>query len=99
MTALGLPSLSKWLEGKTPRQKWLLLFNFTNFASNSIGLRTLTDGRIYWWSYSSGVLLGTYAILLPYSIVYSICTGNVASGLNACCASGLVVSVILRFFG
>lgn len=85
--------LKNWFLNKNPKQKRLLLFNFTNSAMEFTGQRFLTDGKLFWHSYINCVLAGCYFILLPYSIVFHISQRNFGESLYPICMLGIVTSV------
>lgn len=86
-------SLKKRFLTKTPKQKWLLLFNFTNSAWEFSGQRFLTDGKLYWRSYICCALAAFYFTLLPYSSAYHISQNNFGQSLFPICMLGIITSV------
>lgn len=78
---------------KTPKQKWLILFNFTSRTLELIGLRFMNDGTIYWRSYVPGLSLVAYCLLLSYTVIYHLSSSNFKELLYPICVVGICVSV------
>lgn len=93
MIAAKFKLLKKSFLNKTPKQKWLFLFNFTNFTLKLSGQRSLADGKLNWRSYIYCVLAVVYYTLLPYSVIYHIANNNFVESLFPLCMFGVAVSV------
>lgn len=93
MYLLRYSAAKQSIANKSPKQKWQIIVDFTSFVLKIAGLSFLTEDRIYWWSYSSGLTLFIYFILAPYSVIYHIHRGDLSSALNPVCILGVCISV------
>lgn len=84
----------KWLS-KTPREKWSFCHKIGDYTLRLIGVNVYNDNSRYFFSFTTGILMSTYAILAMYTIVIYNKENNLKECLNCLCVSGLMASVCL----
>lgn len=97
LAAKMIESIKSYFSNKTPKQKWLFLFDWTRLAWEYVGQDFMTDGKLYWRSYILCVLTAIYVTLCPYSVVYHISNRNFRQSPLPLCMLGITVSVSSSF--
>lgn len=62
--------IKEWWQAKNPHQKWHTIDEFGKLICESIGIRTYTDMKFYWYTASSGVTAAIYFALNIYTIQF-----------------------------
>lgn len=82
----------KWMK-KTPLGKWLVLHGIGDFALRLLGIHVYTDNKVYFWTYSSGILSTIYLVLVTYTAAVYTVEDNFKECLKSFCISSAIVSV------
>lgn len=82
----------KWLN-KTPKEKWSFCHKIGDFSLRVVGVHVFSDNKIYFWSYSSTVIVITYVILSTYTIIVSYMENDFKECFKCLCVSGVMASV------
>lgn len=85
------------IEKLSPRDKALLPVKACQHLLDFIGVRFLSDMRLYWLSYCAGLMVLTYLILATYTVIYYTYHDMFSTGLKATCVVGVAVPVRRKF--
>lgn len=78
---------------KGPKEKYQLLFESVNIASGLIGSRAMTDGKVFWWTFSPFVVVSSYWLLTIFTIYYHVANNQFTKSLPSLCLFGISISV------
>lgn len=81
---------------KTPKQKWLIVYNAAKIPSEMIGIRVFGDAKVNWYSCMPGVLGLIYFYTVFYALWFYYQRNEVLRGLQATCTFGMVTSVSIQ---
>lgn len=79
----------------TPKEKALLIIKAARFLCDLVGVRFLSDMKIYWLSYGAAAMVFTYLVLATYTVIYNTYHDNFLHGIKATCVIGIGVPVSL----
>lgn len=101
-----VPSPKKWfrksnristffndIEKLTPKAKALLIIKACRELCELVGIRFLSDMKVYWLSYGAGVMVLIYLVLATYTVIYNTYHNNFSNGIKATCVVGIAVPV------
>lgn len=77
----------------TPKQKALLVVKSCRVLCDAVGLRFLSDLKVFWLSYCAGIMAVTYIILAIYTVAYYTHHNNFSHGIKATCVVGIAIPV------
>lgn len=86
-------SLKRRWFSKTPKEKYFFCHKIGDFTLRLVGINLFGNNEIYFWTYSSGVLLAIYTVLAVYTIVISNIESHFKECLECLCISGVMVAV------
>lgn len=89
----GFSGLLNDIDEMTPKAKALLVVKACRFMCDSIGVRFLSDCRVFWLSYVPGLLTLLYLILATYTLIYYTYYDDFLRGIQATCVVGVAVPV------
>lgn len=78
---------------KTPKQKWLLVYNVGAKMSDLIGVTVYGDMKNYWYSYVPGIMGIIYFLTVFYTSWIYYVKGEIFKGMQPTCYFGIVISV------
>lgn len=84
------------IERMTPKAKALIIIKICRMFCDSVGLRFLSDMKVFWLSYCSGIMVLIYLVLACYTVVYYTYHNNFSHGIKATCVVGIAVPVSLN---
>lgn len=90
---MKISNIFKDIDGMTPKSKALLVVKACRFMCDSIGIRFLSDSRVFWLSYVAGFLVLLYVILAIYTIIFNTYHHNFSHGIKATCVVGVAIPV------
>lgn len=90
--------LKAFWDAKTPKQKWQTIMNVPTKMLELIGVRLLSDMKVYWYSYLGGSLAVLYVSLVSYTLLNHFFKGEYLEGLECTYTAGTVSLVSLKCF-
>lgn len=78
---------------KTPKQKWLTIYYIPAKLSETLGMNTLTDLRVYWLSYSGMVITVIHYSAIINTVLFYYKNGELLMILQCLSSIGIFVSV------
>lgn len=81
------------IEQITPKTKALLINKSARMILDMIGVRFLSDMKVYWFSYCAGFMVLIYLLLAIYTVIYYTYHNNFSQGIKATCVVGIAVPV------
>lgn len=85
------------IEKMTPKAKALTVIKACQILCDSIGVRFLSDMKVFWLSYGAGTMVAIYLSLAIYTVIYNIYHHNFSHGIKATCVIGIAVPVSILF--
>lgn len=89
----GISGFVKEIDEMTPKAKALLVIKACRLMCDSIGVRFLSDCRVFWLSYIPGLMVLLYLILAIYTVIYYTYHNDFSRGIQATCVVGVAVPV------
>ncbi|XP_031626433.1 uncharacterized protein LOC116342813 [Contarinia nasturtii] len=93
-----ISNISKEIDQMTPKGKAMLVVKACRLMCDSIGVRFLSDSRVFWLSYAAGTMVLIYLILAVYTVIYNTYNNNFSHGIKATCVVGIAVPSVLLYF-
>lgn len=85
----------KDIDQMTPKAKALTVVKACQILCDSIGVRFLSDMKVFWLSYCAGTMVLIYLLLAFYTLSYQTYHNNFSHGIKATCVIGIAVPVSL----
>lgn len=85
------------IEKMTPKAKALLVIKACRTLCDLVGIRFLSDMKIFWLSYVSGAMVLIYLLLAFYTVIYYTYHDDFSRGIKATCVIGIAVPVSVLF--
>lgn len=83
----------------TPKAKASLVIKAYRTLCDLIGIRFLSDMKIYWLTYFPAIMVCIYVVLTIYTVIYNTYHNNFLHGIKATCVVGIGVPVsVLSLF-
>lgn len=89
----GLSGIFEYIDQMTPKAKALLVVKACRLMCDSIGVRFLSDMRVFWLSFGAGTMVLIYLILATYTVIYYTYHNDFSRGIKATCVVGVAVPV------
>lgn len=83
----------KEINEMTPKAKALLIVKVCRVMCDSIGVRFMSDCKVYWLSYVPGCMVVLYLILATYTLIYYTHHNDFLRGIKATCVIGIAIPV------
>lgn len=93
----GVSGMFKQIDQMSPRAKAFLVIKSCRLLLELIGVRFLSDMRVFWLSYGAGVMVLVYLILATYTVIYNTYYNNFLHGIKATCVVGVAVPVSIMY--
>lgn len=81
------------IDQMTPKAKASLVVKACRLMCDSIGVRFLSDSKVFWFSYLSGIMVLVYLILAIYTVCFYTYHQKFSHGIKATCVIGIAVPV------
>lgn len=78
---------------KTPKQKWLFIYNIAAKSSEAIGIRVYTDLKITWFSYFGAAMGLVHFPCVFHTLWISYKKGELLKGMQCTCTCAIMISV------
>lgn len=89
----GISNIFKEIDEMSPKEKALLVVKACQLMCDSIGVRFLSDMKVFWLSFGAGTMVLLYLILATYTVIYYTHHNDFLHGLQATCVVGVAVPV------
>lgn len=93
----GVKTFLDDVEKMTPKEKAFLVTKCARTLCNFIGLRFLSDMKIFWLTYAPPTVALLYVLLVIYTVIYNTFHNNFLHGIKATCAIAVAVPVSVAF--
>lgn len=84
------------VEKMTPKAKALLVIKACRTLCDFVGIRFLSDMKIFWLSYGAGTMVLMYVLLATYTVIYYTYHNNFSHGIKATCVVAIAVPVSVQ---
>lgn len=81
------------IERMSPKEKAMMPIKVARTLLNLIGVRFLSDLRVFWYSYVPGITVLTYTLLAVYTLIYYTYHNQFSTGLKGTCVIGVAIPV------
>lgn len=88
-----LDNLKEEWRMKTPKQKWIFIYNIPAKLGELIGVRVLTDLKVFWYSYICLAAGFVQFSTVAYTVWIYYQRGRFLEGLQCTSTLGIVISV------
>lgn len=78
---------------KVPKQKVMFVLNSARFVFDLVGVRVLSDLRVYWLSYIPAVMVLDLVLSTFYTIQYYYRDDRLLIGMQSTCLYGVTIPV------
>lgn len=81
---------------KSPAEKWDFITNIGKVLGHSVGIRTYSDMKVYWYSASSGLMIVIFVYLEFYTLQYYFRRSDFVRGFECTYVLGVAIGVRVK---
>lgn len=85
--------IEQWRQ-KSPKQKWLFIYNINDIMLRMLGIRILNDMKIYWFTCFCIVISLIHFPTSYYTIWIYYERGDILTGMQCTCSCGALIPVM-----
>lgn len=93
-----LKSFIKNVDKMTPKAKALLVIKCAQKLCDFVGIRFLSDMKIFWLTFVAPTVALIYVLLVIYTVIYHTYNDNFLNGIKSTCTVAIAIPVSVFLF-